>query len=85
MREFQVASDSSFVDQSDSDRSRFFFDQSVEGEGGGTLVGLESPIGPKIVGGTPTLGLGGGSPKLYTRHGWKKRYHKTDEFLSMVI
>ncbi|CAF2487927.1 unnamed protein product [Rotaria sp. Silwood2] len=65
-------SDSLSIDQSDSDRSRFLFDQSIDGRDPGTLVGLESPIGPKIAGGTPTLGLSIDPSKLFTRHGWKK-------------
>ncbi len=58
------------------------FDQSIEGEDGGTLVGLESPTGPKMAGGTPTLGLGNARSKLYTRHGWNK---PQNEILSLVI
>ncbi len=85
MRKFQLGSDSPSIDQSDSDRSRFFFDQSVEGEDGGTLVGLESPTGPKMVGGTPTLGLGNSRSKVYTRHGWKKPQNEPNEFLSLVV
>jgi len=61
------------------------FDQSIEGEDGGTLVGLESPTGPKMAGGTPTLGLGNVRSKLYTRHGWKKPQNEPDDFLSLVI
>jgi hypothetical protein len=48
-------------------------------------VGLESPIGPKIAGGTPTLGLGSDHSKLYNRHSWKKSPNEPNEFLSLVI
>ncbi len=85
MYEFQVGSDSPSIDQSDSDRSRLFFDQSIEGEDGGTLVGLESPTGPKMAGGTPTLGLGSSRSKLYTRQGWKKPQDEPNKFLPLVI
>ncbi|CAF3434425.1 unnamed protein product [Rotaria sp. Silwood1] len=67
-----LGSDSPSIDQSDSDRSRLLFDQSIEGRDPGTLVGLESPIGPKIAGGTPTLGLSIDRSKIYSRHNWKK-------------
>jgi hypothetical protein len=73
------------MDQSDSDRSRLIFDQSVEGEDGGTLVGLESPVGPKMAGGTPMLGLGSGHSKLYSRHGWKKPQEVLNKFIPLVI
>ena len=85
MFEFQIGSDSPSMDQSGSDRNRFFFDQSVEEEEGGTLVGLESPVGLKMVGGTPMLGLGNDHSKLYTRHGWKKTQAESVKFLSHVI
>ncbi len=73
------------MDQSDSDTSRFLFDESIEGEDGGTLVGLESPTGPKMVGGTPTLGLGSGHSKLYNRYNWRKSQNEPNKFLSIVI
>lgn len=61
------------------------FDQSVEGEDGSTLVGLESPVARKMAGGTPTLGLGAGRSKLYSRHGWKESPSERMKYLPSVI
>jgi len=72
------------MDQSYSDRSRFFLDQSIASEDGGTLVGLESPTGPQIAGGTPTLDLDSGHSKLYTRYSRRKPFNEPMEFSPMV-
>ena len=83
--EFQLGSDSPSIDQSESDQSRLLFDQSFEREDGGTLVGLESPVGLKLAGGTPMLGLNSHRAKLYSRQGWKKPANRPDDVLAMVI
>ncbi|CAF0955322.1 unnamed protein product [Adineta steineri] len=79
-----LGSDSPSIDQSDSDRSRFLLDESIDDENGGTLVGLESPTGPKLAGGTPTLGFDSDYSKIYTRHGWKKSPDSENKFLPLT-
>ncbi|CAF4231942.1 unnamed protein product, partial [Rotaria magnacalcarata] len=64
----QIGSDSSFTDQSVSDRSRFLSDHSSDGDDHRTLVGFESPMGQKVPGyNTPTLGVLGDRSKIYSQ------------------
>ncbi|UJR37446.1 hypothetical protein I4U23_030149 [Adineta vaga] len=80
-----VFSDSPSIDQSYTRRgNRFFFDRGMDEENAGTLVGVESPTGPKIPGGTPTLELDSGPTKLYARHNWKKSYNSPSQISSIT-
>ncbi|CAF2005588.1 unnamed protein product [Rotaria magnacalcarata] len=68
LRTSEIGSDSSFTDQSDSDRSRFLSDHSSDGDDHRTLVGFESPMGQKVPGyNTPTLGVLGDRSKIYSQ------------------
>jgi hypothetical protein len=74
------------MDRSDLDRSQSFFEHDIDddGQGGGTLVGFESPIGRQMFGGTPNLGLASGRSKLYNRQDWKHSTYQSRKFLSLV-
>ncbi|CAF4458988.1 unnamed protein product [Rotaria socialis] len=68
LRTSEFGSDSSFTDQSDSDRSRFLSDHGSEGDDHRTLVGFESPMGQKVPGyNTPTLAVFGDRSKIYSQ------------------
>ncbi|CAF1358590.1 unnamed protein product [Adineta ricciae] len=82
-----ISSDSPSLEESFSSkggrRSRFFFDESIVEENVGTLVGLESPIGANIAGGTPTLDFDSKPLKLYARHNWGLPYNDPNQIIPM--